>query len=126
MGQNRLNSCAIVCTGRSHGNKVSVNSIDKIFTVSFDVRVVNVLFFMQLGCVWKKVKKVTFPPSPKVPVRLCRTVCFEEENAYLCRHFQSICNFSNLGNLSQNFHFPFFLSTLYTKRSFYLSLQSEF
>jgi len=45
MGQNRLNSLAIVCIERSYDNKVIVNSMDKIFTVPFDVKVVNVFVF---------------------------------------------------------------------------------
>ena len=45
MGQNRLNSLAIVCIERSYGNKVIVKSMGKIFTVSFDAKVVNVFVF---------------------------------------------------------------------------------
>ena len=45
MGQNRLNSLAIACIERSYGNKVIVNCMDEIFSVSFDVRVVNVFVF---------------------------------------------------------------------------------
>ena len=85
MGQNRLSILAIVCIECSFGNKVIVNSMDKLFTVLFDVRVVNVFVF---HAIWVRLypdfnnhafghceifapgKKVTAPPSPKVPVRL--------------------------------------------------------
>ena len=84
MGQNRLNSLAIACTERSYGNKVIVNSMNKIFSVSFDVRVVNVFVFHAIwvrlypdfnnhafgNCVFFSGKKVTPPPTPKVLVRL--------------------------------------------------------
>ena len=45
MGQNRLNSLTVICTECSYGNKVIVNSMDKIFTVSFDLKVVKVFVF---------------------------------------------------------------------------------
>ena len=79
MGQNRLNSLAIACTERSYGNKVIVNSMNKIFSVSFDVRVVNVFVFHAIwvrlypdfnnhafgNCVFFSGKKVTPPPNSK-------------------------------------------------------------